>query len=390
MDKRGKQSYNTFHKSHIFLDIQIVICIFKIHIAGSGRRISTNDGKEYKEVRVGSRCFVICEKEQAYADRLALMLAKKIDFQIYVCGSVEQVKVISREKGIEILLIGESYDDWERREIEAGETIVLVNEAASGMKEKHIYKYQPADVILSEVLAVCMEDHHSGIFRQQLYRESCLIGIYSPVHRIGNTTFAIALGKELAKKERVLYLNLETYSGWKERFLQKEQYTLADLLYYARQENSNLEVRLGMMTGNLEGLEYVAPMDISEDLKKVTIEEWKELLEQLLSLRMYKKIIIDFGECVQGLWELLELCRTIYMAVSRQPEAHAKIIQFERNAKVLGYGDLLKKIVQWESGDDLEGCIRQLLQKEEENDDTGRTASWKDFAGDRSYRGSVR
>lgn len=307
-----------------------------------------------------SRCFVICSKERAYADRLAMLLSEKIDFQIHVCSSLEQLEALSKEKKIEILLSEENYPH-----IDTEEMLILSEEYAESGDNKRIYKYQSADDILSEILSVCLEDKHSGIFKQQLYKESCLIGVYSPIHRIGKTAFAIALGKELAKKERVLYLNLEEYSGWKERYGRNESYTLADLLYYARQEKGNLNIRLGIMTGDMEGLEYIAPMGISEDLKKVTFEEWKELLEELLSQRVYKKIIIDFGECVQGLWNLLDLCRQIYMPVNKEKESYAKVLQFQKNVELLGYENLLEKMVQLEIDCNIEGYVKTLLQKEE-------------------------
>lgn len=339
---------------------------------------------------MGSRCFVICDKEQAYADGLALLLAKKIDFPIHVCSSIEQIDILSKEKGIEILLIGESYPREKYEGIPVREKIILAEDHTFDEEEKKIYKYQSGDAILEEVMAICLEENSSGMFKQQLYKESCVIGVYSPVHRIGKTEFSIALGKELARKERVLYLNLEEYSGWKQRFSKDEQYTLADVLYYARQEQSNLGVRLGMMTDEMDGLEYIAPMYISEDLKKVTSQEWKDLLEQLLGLKLYKKIIIDFGECVQGLWQLLEMCQKIYMPVNHQQESKAKIAQFEKNAEILGHGELWKKMTQLEFDGDMGSYVRQLLQKEEAENDTGRAVAWKNSTGDRPYGGSGR
>lgn len=182
---------------------------------------------------------------------------------------------------------------------------------------------------------------------------------------MGKTTFAIALGKEFAKKERVLYLNLEEYSGWQERYPGRENYTLADLLYYAKQEKSNIDMRMGIMTGDMEGLEYIAPMNISEDLKAVRFEEWEELLELLLELKIYKKIIIDFSESVQGLWKLLDFCQKIYMPINKSGESEGKIRQFERNAELLGQEEILKKTVKLEFDGDMETYVRELLKKEE-------------------------
>lgn len=321
------------------------------------------------------KCFVICDREQAYADGLALVLADKIDFQIHVCSSVEQVKLVAKEKSIKILLVEEYFAEEMCLGMDAEEMIILVNETMAAVKGKAIYKYQSVDAILAEILEICLEDHHSGILKKKLYKDSCLIGVYSPIHRIGKTTFAVMLGRELAEKERVLYLNMEEYSGWRERYPQNGQYTLADLLYYARQEKGNLELRLGMMAEHLGKLEYIAPIYISEDLKRVTFEEWRDLLEQLLNLKIYKKIIIDFGESVQGLWELLKLCQRIYMPVNREQESEAKIAQFEKNAEILGYGTVFHQMIRLEFEGDMERYTRQLMQKEDEENGAGRAAS---------------
>lgn len=61
------------------------------------------------------------------------------------------------------------------------------------------------------------------------------------------------------------------------------------------------------MTGYLDELAYIAPMEMSEDLKAVTVNEWMNLLETLRNRKIYKKIIFDFGECVQGLWDISRL-----------------------------------------------------------------------------------
>ena len=61
-----------------------------------------------------------------------------------------------------------------------------------------------------------------------------LIGVYSPIHRIGKTKYALELGKELAEKGPVLYLNLEEYAGGEHYFSKEQEQNLGDLLYYVR------------------------------------------------------------------------------------------------------------------------------------------------------------
>lgn len=328
-----------------------------------------------------SRCFVVCDSEIVYAEKLSFILGKKIDFPVYVCSLAEQIEEIANELPIEILLLEEKFSGKVQENI-AKRVIYLTRERENVEEKQRIYKYQSADNILSDLLNIYAGEEDRDILRQSRYKECSIIGVYSPVHRVGKTTFAIALGKELAKEERTLYLNLEEYSGWEDRMMMKSSRTIADLLYYTRQENSRISTKVSVMTEKIGQLEYIAPMKISEDLKAVTYEEWQELFGQLLHLRLYRKIIIDFGECVQGLWKLLEMCRRIYMPINRQRESVAKVTQFEKNADVLGYGEILDKIIQLEIAEDMEGYVKDLLKKEEKQRDAGRTVSWEDIGKD--------
>ena len=72
-----------------------------------------------------------------------------------------------------------------------------------------------------------------------------VIGVYSPVHRIGKTrfsirlgkqlSFSIRLGKQLSQKFPVLYLNLEGNAGGGYYFPEDPGQDIGDLLYYMRQ-----------------------------------------------------------------------------------------------------------------------------------------------------------
>lgn len=307
------------------------------------------------------KCLVICASEHEYAFHLSSLLSKRIEYQVHVCSSIQEVKRTAMERTIGILLVEEK--DSGEADTLAETVIVFTEEEKEGLNK--IFKYQPFEGILSELLNVCVENEQKGILKRQTCKSCKLIGVYSPIHRSGKTTFAIALGKEAAKRESVLYVNFEAYSGWEERVGRKEPYTLADLLYYAKQEKGNLETRIGIMTGYFDELAYIAPMEISEDLKAVTPKEWMELLETLQNRRIYKSIILDFDECVQGLWEMLSECGVIYMPVRDGKVSRAKLLQFERNAKVLGYEDLLEKIVKIRLGRDISETVRQIFKREE-------------------------
>lgn len=160
--------------------------------------------------------FVICDQEADYARNLMQMIGgrKELGFQMHMFQKLEPLKKFAEQKPIQILLIGEEYSQEERLEIPAAERFVLVKAEGRYLadEEKELYKYQSVDQILTKVLELS-EDKERAVAKTLRKTRGSLIGVYSPIHRIGKTKYALELGKELAEKGPVLYLNLEEYAG---------------------------------------------------------------------------------------------------------------------------------------------------------------------------------
>lgn len=191
-----------------------------------------------------------------------------------------------------------------------------------------------------------------------------IIAVYSPIHRVGKTTFALALGKELAKREEVLYLNMEEYAGFGERFAREESKNLGDILYYLKQENSNLGLRLGAMVKQQEGLDYIPPIPVCADLKEITPEEWKLLFQQIMEHSVYEVLILDLGESIQGLFQILYLCDRIYMPVLEDQVSEEKLLQYEENLSKLGMESLKEKTTRFVIPQDIESYVKNLVREE--------------------------
>ena len=177
-----------------------------------------------------------------------------------------------------------------------------------------------------------------------------LIGVYSPIHRIGKTKFALRLGRQIAEKVPVLYLNLESYSGGNYYFPEDTGSDMGDLLYYMRQDKINLGLKLSTMVGQSEGVDYIMPMRYERDLRDVTSSEWKELIDIILEKCIYETIILDLGDSVDGLYDILRKCSRIYTLYIEEGAAEAKLIQYEENLRNAGYADVLSRTVKRRAG----------------------------------------
>lgn len=292
---------------------------------------------------------VICDSQRQYSENLfqALVKRKTSEEQYYLFHDLQEVEQFAKEKKIYALLTGEECPKEQREQIPVARRFVLVKDKNGSLEtgEIGIYRYQSAESIRAQMLekrARSKETRRSTRVR----KGGQLIAVYSPIHRIGKTRFALALGKKLAEKEPVLYLNLEGYAGSSFYFTDSTEQTLADLIYYLRQEKGNLGMRISMIAGQLEKLDYIKPMPYILDMQAIQKEEWLQLFQQILNQCIYEKIILDLGDCVNGLFDILEACHTVYTPYIEEKIAMAKLTEYTENLRKTGKEQVLEKTIQ--------------------------------------------
>ncbi|MGN1267341.1 MAG: hypothetical protein ACI4UH_05330, partial [Dorea sp.] len=279
-------------------------------------------------------------------------LTKKTDLsvQIQVCSSMKHVLAVA-ESGIDYLVISEKYCLKERKRVGAKKVFVLTsgNLKEKDERETALYKYQSGEKLLGEILKECDDfETTENFLRKNAKKQSGkIIGVFSPVHRIGKTTYALRMGEKLSLSSNVLYLNLEIFGGIGGHFEEGGQ-TLADVLYYVRQEKRNLGLILTTMVCHREGLDYILPMPVSEDVKEVEAEEWISLVRKIMNESIYETIILDIDEGIRHPYQLLKMCTEVHLVTDESVYSRAKERQFEKELLLLGYEDILRKMVRKE------------------------------------------
>lgn len=313
------------------------------------------------------RNLCICDGESVYADRLSEMMEEKkeIRFQIFCCSTFEHAAELAAEKVIDILIVGEEILHEEREQILAGKVFVLTQEKEKSFEdnETYIYRYQSIDDIFTQMVQACLDSDSGELFCITGKRKKDLICIFSPVHRAGKTTFALEFGKELSRYESTVYLNLEMYAGKGGLFPDEQGLTISDLLYYSRQEDQNLGLRMGMMVRQMQNLDYMMPSLVSADIRSVTSEEWRRFLMQILNQSIYEIVILDISEGIQGLVEILDFAGKVYMPVLDNPVSEGKIKQFEGEIKLMGLDEILNKTEKIHIPDDVPKYARKLAKE---------------------------
>lgn len=303
-----------------------------------------------KEMR--NAVLVLCDAEEEYARQMTEYIRKRKELPWAIHTYTDAEEVMRGETGAPVSLLVAAEDTYqEKLALLRPLRTVILNE--SGLMKwaefVNVNKYQAAEEVLRELLEVYAEVADICLPRLKGGGKARLIGIYSPVRRCFQTTFALTLSQMMAEKRRVLYLNFEHYSGISELAADAQARDLADLLYFLTAEKGKFRLRFQAAVQHIRNLDYIPPMKSGQNLLTVTTEEWMGLLQRLEEVGEYDYIIMDLGESMQGLFDILRLCSKVFTLTKGDRVAQGKIREYERILKLYEYNDVLEKTCRCEA-----------------------------------------
>ena len=328
-----------------------------------------------------SGCFVICDVQEEYSDHLFQILSEQFEgeYQFHLFHDLQKMTGFFAKNSAEILVIGEEYGNEAIQKAGALQKFILTGSPGERKDTEDIllFRYQSAEGMIKMIRKYAGRGRRgsggsgteksgvaerNGMIRSREGESVCekrrtarirddppvrgLIGIYSPVHRIGKTRFALRLGQKAACRVPVLYLNLEGCSGGRYYFQEGADKDLGDLLYFLKQERDDWGLKLSAMAARKNGMDYILPMRNEQDLRSVSGEEWIRLLDMILEKCIYEVVILDLGDAVSGLYDILRKCERIYTPYICEGAAEAKLEQYEESLRAAGYADILAKTVK--------------------------------------------
>lgn len=314
-----------------------------------------------ERVRGVSGVFVVCDTQEEYAEQLFRMLSERFSgvYQFHLFHDVERMEEYLKSSYAEVLLLGEEYEKRVIQEACAGQKIVLSGDpdGKNICGYPSVFRYQSADKIIGAIKKILKKEEKRGRtrIRDEPLKKGVspvkgLIGVYSPVHRIGKTRFAIRLGQKMAKQVPVLYINMEGYSGGDHYFHGGTDKDLGDLLYCVKQERDDYGLKISTMAGQAGNMDYIMPMKNEQDMRGVSRDEWIALLDLIMEKCIYEAVILDLGDAVNGLYDILKKCSKVYTLYIDDETAQAKLKQYEENLRTAGYADVLEHTVKKQAG----------------------------------------
>lgn len=261
----------------------------------------------------------ICDEELDYAAHLADYLGRKE-------GRFSEARVFTNEKSlsdflvkhkIDLLLIGESMfrerKDWEnvRQVVLLSEGGMLAEELTK--EEASIYKFQSAETILKELndIYALYERPHGRI--PQNGEGGRVLGVFSPCGGSKKTIFSIALGELLAKKKKVLYINLECFSGVGRQIFENSMEGMSELIYYIHEKNLALSQKIQSMVCRMGELDTIPPVNHFRDLMEIGDDDVDAIMGELKAGGIYDYIILDLGYFHFSTFQWLFWCDAVFL-----------------------------------------------------------------------------
>lgn len=314
------------------------------------------------------KIFAICDMEEAYALRMAEYMLEKIrvPYALHLFTKVEELERFLEQEKIEILLIAESALELLRAEYvrqQAEQIFVLQeNDMREGDEQEnnilkkngqdsektmlYISKFQSPERIVSVLIESARGLADWPGAGTQIQADVKLIGIYSPVKRCLQTSFALTMGQILAKEYKVLYFNFENYSGFGQLLGREFITDASDVMYYFRCDQEKLALHLPAIIQNINGLDYIPPMQSQLQLQETDGGQWLELCRRVAQIGQYDYIILDLDDGMSGLFDLLRECFRIYTITRDDSFAVAKLNQYEQILQFHELEDIADKTVK--------------------------------------------
>jgi len=277
---------------------------------------------------------LIYDTDPVYSRQLAekLSLREDVPQEVHWFAEPEELLAAARAAEVPVVLAARGDRDEATEELlrlsKAGEIVLMFLTEIRGYERIEdipaVFKYRPVSLILKDILASAEEERERGSGAE--YTRASFIGVMSPVGRALKTSFCLTLGQLLSRGGRVLYVNLETCSGFRAIFGREFESDLSDLLY-AYQTGGEAGA-LPEVTESFHGVDVLPPASMPEDIYRTDPLLMKNLLLKLAREREYQFVILDLGTDFRLGEVLLPLCGLVYVPSRNEPVSETKAKEF--------------------------------------------------------------
>ncbi len=329
---------------------------------------------------------VIFDNDEAYANSFLEYLEEKqgMPFEIVVFTKKEALLDYLEKGKIQILLISSNAMSQEFEDYDVEEIVLLADEEvlSSYIGYKFIYKYQSMENLVRQIVDCYVDVVKESSYMPVTKNKGEIIGIYAPFDSIERVGFGIALAQILSAEDRVLYISMQEFSAFDKIFEINYTVNLSDLMYFYKQSPDSLSIKIKAVTYSMDSVDFIPPLIYSGDLRNIDTEQWLDLIEHIMAVTDYDKIVLEVGQAMKNPIVILESCTSIYIPTTDNSVETCKIKEWEEYILGTGHNDLFDKVYKvsvpkcepWSSVEEYRekylwgeagDCIREFIKGDE-------------------------
>ncbi|SHI25936.1 hypothetical protein SAMN02745229_02492 [Butyrivibrio fibrisolvens DSM 3071] len=317
----------------------------------------------------------VCDNEADYCFRLDEYLRRnlKLPFRIVDFTNEEDLKAYDNELKKQTIALVVSQSVYDKVGDAGFERLLILEEPSKDGSYKEVEsldddieirstpKYQSMDKIMQKLMDFCMDKPDTLSSKQRQDEKLTIYGVYSPVKRCGQTTFAKALGEILGRNGRTLYMNLEAFATDLGIHASPGQ-NLQDLLYHFENDKQRLSLYLERVCVKQGNLDIVPPATSFLTLKGIEKEEWIHLIQEIEKTGLYKYLVLDLSEVADGFTDILSMCDRVFTIRRSDRQSLSKLETYGRTIRLSGNGHILDKSMVFDFPDNLMDAGNQAIE----------------------------
>lgn len=100
------------------------------------------------------------------------------------------------------------------------------------------------------------------------------------------------------------------------------------------------------MAESMGNVDFIPPVQSPEDIRGTSWQDWEHLLQEIILHSSYEMIVLDIGNGIEEVFQMLDMCTTVYTPIKTDKMSRSKLAQFEELLSVRDYPQILSRMVK--------------------------------------------
>lgn len=283
----------------------------------------------------------IYDSDSEYGIRLANYITKnsRMPLEVMAFTNKAAIKEYVEDKVLDILIVEEAVEKLVEPEANIVNRLILTNEATEG--RDCICKFQSAGRILERVFELAQGiPYKSGKTMAKIY------SVYTLEDRKRRNITALNLAYGLGMNAKVIYINLDIFTGVEHILRLNGKKTLSDVMYDYTDKKECITQRISEYAQKYENIDIISGAICPEDIEDIDTDEFVGMIMELAGLAIYDYIVLDVGYIVRKSMKLLEISDAIYLVKETGDVSDYGYREFTDYVRIKCARDLNSKVIQ--------------------------------------------